>query len=114
MKNLRPKLFLSILLCTVFLIGIPYAVNAQANPNTKDHDPKIRHILLISVDGLHALDLTRYVNTYPHSALATLSKDGVTYNNASTSEPSDSVSWHPFDDHRRHTAFNRCLLRRFL
>jgi hypothetical protein len=90
MKNLRSKLFLSILLCTVFLICIPYAVNAQANPNNKDHDPKIRHILLISVDGLHALDLKRYVSTYPHSALAALSKDGVTYSNASTSEPSDS------------------------
>jgi len=58
--------------------------------NIKEHDPKIRHVLLISVDGLHALDLARYVRTYPHSALAGLSKDSVTFSNTSTSEPSDS------------------------
>ena len=90
MKNVRPKLFLSVLACVVLLAGIPYAVSAQANHEDKSYHPQISHILLISVDGLHAVDLTRYANAYPHSTLATLSKDGVTYTNASTSEPSDS------------------------
>lgn len=51
---------------------------------------QVRHVLLISVDGLHALDLTNYVAAHPDSTLASLSRHGVTYTNASTSTPSDS------------------------
>jgi hypothetical protein len=50
----------------------------------------VKHVLLISVDGLHALDLSNYVTAHPSSALAELSRHGVTYTNASTSTPSDS------------------------
>ena len=50
----------------------------------------VKHVLLISVDGLHALDLSNYVATHPNSTLAALSGHGVTYTNASTSTPSDS------------------------
>jgi Type I phosphodiesterase / nucleotide pyrophosphatase len=50
----------------------------------------VRHVLLISVDGLHALDLTNYVASHPDSTLAELSRHGVTYTNASASTPSDS------------------------
>src|SRR5580704_12749548 len=51
---------------------------------------KIKHVLLISVDGLHALDLANYVNTHGDSTLTKLSSHGITYTNASTSTPSDS------------------------
>jgi hypothetical protein len=51
---------------------------------------EIKHVLLISVDGLHALDLTNYVAAHPESTLASLSRHGITYTNASTSTPSDS------------------------
>jgi hypothetical protein len=51
---------------------------------------KIRHVLLISVDGLHAVDVARYVDSHPHSALAELSRHGVTYANARTPANSDS------------------------
>jgi hypothetical protein len=51
---------------------------------------EVKHVLLISVDGLHALDLTNYVETHPDSTLAALSRHGVTYTNPSTSTPSDS------------------------
>jgi Type I phosphodiesterase / nucleotide pyrophosphatase len=51
---------------------------------------KIKHVLLISVDGLHALDLANYVVSHPQSTLAALSSHGITYTNASTSTPSDS------------------------
>jgi Type I phosphodiesterase / nucleotide pyrophosphatase len=62
---------------------------ARANDDDfKSH--KIEHVLLISVDGLHALDLSNYVAAHPDSALAQLSKHGYTYTNASTSTPSDS------------------------
>jgi len=45
---------------------------------------------LISVDGLHALDLSNYVASHEDSTLASLSRNGVTYTNAATSQPSDS------------------------
>ena len=40
---------------------------AQAQSN-------IKHVLLISVDGLHALDVSNYVAAHPSSALAELSR----------------------------------------
>jgi predicted AlkP superfamily pyrophosphatase or phosphodiesterase len=56
---------------------------AQAETN-------IKHVLLISVDGLHALDVSDYVATHPNSALAELSRHGVTFSNARTPANSDS------------------------
>jgi hypothetical protein len=50
----------------------------------------VRHVLLVSVDGLHAVDLANYVAQHPDSTLATLGQHGITYTNASTSTPSDS------------------------
>ena len=55
-----------------------------------DQKTNIKHVLLISVDGLHALDVSRYVNTHPNSALAELSRHGVTFSNARTPANSDS------------------------
>ena len=49
-----------------------------------------RHVLLISIDGLHAVDLARFVASHPHSTLAALSRRGTTYSNASSAKPSDS------------------------
>ena len=51
---------------------------------------QVRHVLLISVDGLHALDLSNFIATHGDSTLAELSRHGVTYTNNSTSSPSDS------------------------
>ncbi|PYU64606.1 MAG: hypothetical protein DMG56_05880 [Acidobacteria bacterium] len=51
---------------------------------------KIKHVLLISVDGLHALDVARYVESHRNSALAELSSHGITYSNARTPANSDS------------------------
>jgi len=50
----------------------------------------IRHVLLISVDGLHQQDLAWYVRTHPHSALARLESHGIEYSRARTPFPSDS------------------------
>jgi Type I phosphodiesterase / nucleotide pyrophosphatase len=52
--------------------------------------PRIGHVLLISVDGLHQQDLAWYVRNFPHSALASLAAGGVEYSNAQTPVPSDS------------------------
>jgi hypothetical protein len=52
--------------------------------------PGGQHVLLISVDGLHASDLSQWVAANPSSNLAALAAGGTTYTEASTSEPSDS------------------------
>ena len=55
-----------------------------------DHGGSIKHVLLISVDGLHQQDLVWYVKTHPGSVLATLVGHGIEYSNAMTPFPSDS------------------------
>jgi len=73
-------------------LGCALAVAAQAPIPDQYPKPLIHtaanhpasHILLISVDGLRALDLAEWVNAHPHSALAELSARGVTYSNAHT------------------------------
>jgi hypothetical protein len=54
------------------------------------HHSNSKHVLLISVDGLHQSDLAWYVKTHPQSAIAKLVHAGVDYSNASTPVPSDS------------------------
>ncbi|GGI01376.1 alkaline phosphatase family protein [Arthrobacter liuii] len=49
-----------------------------------------KHVLLLSVDGLHQKDLDRYVAAHPESALATLVSHGTSYTHAQTPVPSDS------------------------
>src|SRR5262245_42898193 len=49
-----------------------------------------RHVLLISVDGLHASDLEQWVAANPRSELAALAAEGLTFANATTPGPSDS------------------------
>lgn len=45
-------------------------------------DHPAEHIILLNVEGLHALDLDTYVAAHPHSALAELSTRAVVYTNA--------------------------------
>lgn len=66
------------------LVGL--TLGATATVQAADID----HVLLISVDGLHALDVERYVEGHPNSALAELSRHGTTYTNARTPANSDS------------------------
>ncbi|HEY8294888.1 MAG TPA: alkaline phosphatase family protein, partial [Micrococcaceae bacterium] len=49
-----------------------------------------KHVLLLSVDGLHQKDLDWYVKAHPQSALASLVDHGTSYSNAQTPVPSDS------------------------
>jgi hypothetical protein len=55
-----------------------------------EREGEIERVLLISVDGLHALDVTRYVDSHPNSTMAQLTKHGITYSNARTPANSDS------------------------
>jgi len=85
MKNSQTKALSSLFLCLTLIVG-----TAVAESERQDDSPRIRHVLLISVDGMHAVDLERYVELHPNSTLAQLSQIGVLYPNASTSRPSDS------------------------
>jgi predicted AlkP superfamily pyrophosphatase or phosphodiesterase len=71
------------------LIGTTLPVPVRANDELGGGQ-KIKHVLLISVDGLHALDVANYVAAHPHSALAELAGHGITYSSARTPANSDS------------------------
>lgn len=49
-----------------------------------------RHVLLISVDGMHAVDLANWIAANPNSNIAKLANHGIIYPNAYTTAPSDS------------------------
>ena len=74
-------------------------VNDHRTPQgDHDHDGHaFRHVLLISIDGLHQVDLARFIKDAPSSALAKLARRGLQYANAyvnrldgSPTNPSDS------------------------
>ncbi len=65
------------------LTAVPVASASDGHPGT-------RHVLLISVDGLHQTDLAAYVARHPHSALAGVVARGTAYTAARTPVPSDS------------------------
>jgi Type I phosphodiesterase / nucleotide pyrophosphatase len=50
----------------------------------------IMHVLLISIDGMHGVDLQRFVSAHPYSAVGKLARTGVTYENAHAPVPTDS------------------------
>jgi hypothetical protein len=68
------------------------AVAAALAPVTAraDHDDHARHVIVISVDGLHESDLEAYVATHGNSTLARFVNEGASYSNAHTPFPSDS------------------------
>jgi hypothetical protein len=55
----------------------------------RDRD-RIKHVLLLSIDGLHALDVANYIKANPGSNFAKLVSEGVNFTNASSARPSDS------------------------
>jgi len=65
------------------LTAVPVASASDGHAGT-------RHVLLISVDGLHQADLTAYAARHPRSALAGLLARGTAYTGARTPVPSDS------------------------
>jgi hypothetical protein len=85
----------SILAGALALSSLP---SAYAQPKPAGSDTKIKHVLLLSIDGMHALDFENCVNGIPTinsgapycPNLAGLGEHGVTYTGASTSKPSDS------------------------
>jgi len=72
------------------VLGAMSTHSVAAPENRFSRDIRVDHVLLISVDGMHAIDLENYLNAHPRSALAELAGHGVRYTGASSSKPSDS------------------------
>src|SRR5579859_4092576 len=79
----RSKLAVSTLFCLV-----PALLNTNS---LLGDDHNVRSVLVISLDGAHALDLALWVKNNPNSALAQLSRRGIDFTNASSTKPSDSI-----------------------
>lgn len=88
MKRLNEWLRIAAVSGTALAASLSH-VHAEDSDDHRRHD-SYKHVLLISVDGFHAIDLKNYVVAHPRSNLADLSRHGVTYPNAMTSAPSDS------------------------
>jgi hypothetical protein len=84
MRSLHARLLSSAAGVITIIAAGQAAAAKPANP------PTYQHVLLISVDGLHAIDLANYVQNNPGSNLAQLANHGVVYPNAFTTAPSDS------------------------
>ena len=73
----------------VAAIASGLSIAALADADHSDH-PRYRHVLLISIDGMHAADYQYCVSHGTCPALAGLGAHGVSYARTSTSRPSDS------------------------
>ncbi len=88
MRLRQSKWLLGVLAAALCVSSFFGATQTHAAQN--QGDDAVRHVLLLSIDGFHTVDLARYITAYPDSSLAGLTETGVTYTNASTSKPSDS------------------------
>lgn len=74
----------TILLAVLIFHAFANAPGAFAAP------PRIKHVLLLSIDGFHEVDLANCTDAGTCPNLAALARHGITYTNASTTRPSDS------------------------
>ncbi len=66
------------------------SASALAGIGAADAAPAYQHVLLISIDGMHAIDLANYAAAHPAGALAALRNSGIAYTGALSPVPSDS------------------------
>ena len=83
----RAKILRTIGTASVGLLALGAVQQASAAPAR--HAPS-KHVLVLSIDGLHESDLAYYVKRHPGSALARLVTGGTDYTHAQTTFPSDS------------------------
>ena len=88
--NLRKFLPASLLATSLALPLGAFAMDGDRNDDDGHHRSGIKHVLLISIDGMHAVDYANCVKGGYCPNLAALGKTGVSYTNTSTSKPSDS------------------------
>jgi hypothetical protein len=74
---------------SIGLIGTTLPAPVRANDELGDGH-KIKHVLLVSIDGMHAVDYENCVASKTCPNLAALGSTGVNYTRTTTSRPSDS------------------------
>src|SRR5690349_18181873 len=79
MRSTRRNLLIAGAVAVVLTIALalPAAARNGDDRRDNDHGARARHVLLISVDGLHQSDLAWYVQTHPNSTLAGLVNRGI-------------------------------------
>jgi len=80
MNKALPAATLALTLCS--LAARPVAGRSFGGRN--ETQATVARTLLISIDGMHALDLTKFIDSHPDSTLAELSRRGIIYSNAHT------------------------------
>src|ERR1700730_12555896 len=79
------------LLAGALVMAAMPAPRLAARPDQDDHElSRDRLVLLISIDGMHAVDYENCVKAGTCPTLAALGKDGVNYTRTSTARSSDS------------------------
>jgi predicted AlkP superfamily pyrophosphatase or phosphodiesterase len=90
----RMKTLARRLTTTVFAVALSSPILAATtladDDNAQRDRDRIRHVLLLSIDGFHAVDLAKCIAAGSCPNLARLAEHGVTYTNAATTKPSDS------------------------
>ena len=71
------------------LVGATVPAPARAQ-NMNEGNVNVKHVLLISIDGMHAVDYANCVASNACPNLAALGRTGVNYTRTTTSRPSDS------------------------
>jgi hypothetical protein len=87
MKQLRNYLLSTT--TAILMASLPVAAE-EAHTTNSAVSPDYEHVLLISVDGMHAVDLANWIQNNPNSNFAKLASTGIIYPNAFTTAPSDS------------------------
>jgi hypothetical protein len=86
MRALR-SLLMSTVAAAAAMLAVPAHAGDYPSPAV---GTKYKHVLLVSVDGLHAVDLTNWIEAHPTGNIAKLFSHGIIYPNAFTTAPSDS------------------------
>src|SRR5271166_2058889 len=87
MRSLRNYLLAS---AAALVMASPCGGARQAAAGEEAVKSGYEHVLLISVDGMHAVDLANWIQNNPNSNFAKLANNGIIYPNAFTIAPSDS------------------------
>lgn len=87
--TIEKRPFARVAIAFVSALGLSLLATSFAHAEDEDKGD-VKHVLLISVDGMHEVDLQRYVSSHPSSSFARLLAHGVHFADAHTSRPSDS------------------------
>jgi hypothetical protein len=90
MRGLKRSITSTIIAAGIAALSTPSSHADEGGGKAGRDLDRVAHVLLLSVDGLHAVDLAicSAAGTCPN--LARLAEHGITYTNASTTKPSDS------------------------